>query len=528
MSGGKVRIESPNRDENTDRDQDHMHLKVQGQDGRSQGFKIKKTSVLNKLIEQYCILEGLEMKRIFFLFDGNRVCGTQTPAELNMQNDDTIKVYCENDSNDSTEIDLPQINEAEHEGDASITRDEFLKLKTQVHELQHQLYAAKSMLQTAFTLQPAFDASFNSLVGTCPDSPIKGTCPDSAIPRTPSPGGFNAEVTNAPTPSVHQSTSGKSPEEQLAILRAQNVRLTAEKVELVNSLHRHEQQSMALVVDQVRNIKQKMHASFAKSAELERQRAEKISHGLATVCREVEAAVRESMGVEHVETGRQRHLDDTNRHTNRSTGSYWTHSAANGGVASVASVARLWAAPDIARGANDTNVLSHHESDESELLPTRTTKWDVDSGGFARGRNVNTPPPRAKRGGRHSQSTSPQTHTTSPTPGRGYLTSGTLDQFYSDRSLRQENRGGGLSQSEGGASGRVSALEAPLRLSFQEKQKLVFSDSAAAQEEQAAKPSSFVDEAASGDASQLQIERLSWQSRAGIHCVILVYVALSY
>ena len=85
-----------------------------------------------------------------------------------------------------------------------------------------------------------------------------------------------------------------------------------------------------------------------------------------------------------------------------------------------------------------------------------------------------------------------------------------------------------MSHSEGGASGRVSALEAPLRLSFQERQKLAFSDYAAAQEEQTAKSSGFVDAAASGDASHLQTERLSWQTRAGIHCVRLAYVALRY
>ena len=46
---------------------------------------------LKKLMREYCLRkEGLEKNRMCFLFDGNRLSETQTPAELNMEDGDVI------------------------------------------------------------------------------------------------------------------------------------------------------------------------------------------------------------------------------------------------------------------------------------------------------------------------------------------------------------------------------------------------------------------------------------------------------
>jgi hypothetical protein len=57
-------------------------------------YEIKKTQALKRLMKHYCILKGLEMNTICFLFDGNRLSKTQTPAELNMKDDDMIEARC--------------------------------------------------------------------------------------------------------------------------------------------------------------------------------------------------------------------------------------------------------------------------------------------------------------------------------------------------------------------------------------------------------------------------------------------------
>ena len=69
----------------------YVNLKVKGQDGCSVHFKINRTTALKKLMEAYCAQQGFEMSTICFFFDGMRVCETQTPAELNMEDDDVIE-----------------------------------------------------------------------------------------------------------------------------------------------------------------------------------------------------------------------------------------------------------------------------------------------------------------------------------------------------------------------------------------------------------------------------------------------------
>ena len=64
--------------------------RIKGQDGSLVHFMIKQTTALKKLMEAYCFRQGLEMDRTCFFFARNRLRESQTPAELNMEDDDMI------------------------------------------------------------------------------------------------------------------------------------------------------------------------------------------------------------------------------------------------------------------------------------------------------------------------------------------------------------------------------------------------------------------------------------------------------
>ncbi|KAI9640967.1 Small ubiquitin modifier [Ciborinia camelliae] len=70
-------------------------LKVADQAGTEITFKIKRTKPLGKIIEAYCANKGLDPKIVRFYFDGRRIQGHYTADELEMQDDDRIDVYLE-------------------------------------------------------------------------------------------------------------------------------------------------------------------------------------------------------------------------------------------------------------------------------------------------------------------------------------------------------------------------------------------------------------------------------------------------
>jgi len=55
-------------------------------------FKMKKKTQLKKLMEAYCARQSLQMDQIRFLrlFDGNQIRDTQTPDDLDMEDDEVI------------------------------------------------------------------------------------------------------------------------------------------------------------------------------------------------------------------------------------------------------------------------------------------------------------------------------------------------------------------------------------------------------------------------------------------------------
>ncbi|XP_037371173.1 small ubiquitin-related modifier 2-like [Talpa occidentalis] len=69
----------------------HINLKVSGQDGSVVQFKIKRHTPLSKLMKAYCERQGLSRRQIRFRFDGQPI--NETPAQLEMEDEDTIAVF---------------------------------------------------------------------------------------------------------------------------------------------------------------------------------------------------------------------------------------------------------------------------------------------------------------------------------------------------------------------------------------------------------------------------------------------------
>mmetsp|Transcript_45990 Transcript_45990/g.143881 ORF Transcript_45990/g.143881 Transcript_45990/m.143881 type:complete len:94 (-) Transcript_45990:47-328(-) len=74
---------------------DTINLKVMTQDGSEIFFKCKKTTALSKLMNAFCQRQGMSMQGVRFLFDGERLNGSQTPAEMDMEDGDVIDVMVE-------------------------------------------------------------------------------------------------------------------------------------------------------------------------------------------------------------------------------------------------------------------------------------------------------------------------------------------------------------------------------------------------------------------------------------------------
>uniref|UniRef100_A0A3Q3KYF2 Small ubiquitin like modifier 3a n=1 Tax=Mastacembelus armatus TaxID=205130 RepID=A0A3Q3KYF2_9TELE len=63
---------------------DHINLKVAGQDGSVVQFKIKRHTPLSKLMKAYCERQGLSIRQIRFRFDGQPINETDTPAQVRL------------------------------------------------------------------------------------------------------------------------------------------------------------------------------------------------------------------------------------------------------------------------------------------------------------------------------------------------------------------------------------------------------------------------------------------------------------
>jgi small ubiquitin-related modifier len=80
----------------------YIKLKVIGQGSSETDFKVKMTTYLKKLKESYCQRQGVPMKSLRLLFEGQRIADNHTPKELGMEEEDVIEVYQEQTGGHST------------------------------------------------------------------------------------------------------------------------------------------------------------------------------------------------------------------------------------------------------------------------------------------------------------------------------------------------------------------------------------------------------------------------------------------
>ncbi|CAL1702519.1 unnamed protein product [Somion occarium] len=72
-----------------------INIKVVTQTGEEVFFKIKRSTKLSKLQSAYAQKVGKDVGSIRFLYDGNRVNENDTPASLDMEDNDAIDVMVE-------------------------------------------------------------------------------------------------------------------------------------------------------------------------------------------------------------------------------------------------------------------------------------------------------------------------------------------------------------------------------------------------------------------------------------------------
>ncbi|XP_018572214.1 small ubiquitin-related modifier 2-like [Anoplophora glabripennis] len=79
-------------DETKSNQTEHINLKLLGQNNVVVQFKIKRHTPLRKLVAVYCQHAGLSADVIQFRYDGNWLKETDTPADVEMVDGDTIVV----------------------------------------------------------------------------------------------------------------------------------------------------------------------------------------------------------------------------------------------------------------------------------------------------------------------------------------------------------------------------------------------------------------------------------------------------
>ena len=72
---------------------EHIRLKVMTEDGKEIYIKSKPDKSLKKLMHTFCNRQGVTMNDVYFKFDGERIQPAQTPAELGMEDGDSIHVF---------------------------------------------------------------------------------------------------------------------------------------------------------------------------------------------------------------------------------------------------------------------------------------------------------------------------------------------------------------------------------------------------------------------------------------------------
>ena len=69
-----------------------IQVRTIDENGNAILFALKPTTPLQHLMQAYCNRQGMDMKNLRFMYDGKRIEGAQTPADLDMEDGDTIDV----------------------------------------------------------------------------------------------------------------------------------------------------------------------------------------------------------------------------------------------------------------------------------------------------------------------------------------------------------------------------------------------------------------------------------------------------
>ena len=63
------------------------------QDNGVTGFKLKKSMKFEKMFTAFCTRKGVDRQSTRFLFDGERLQGDQTPADLDMEDNEIVEAF---------------------------------------------------------------------------------------------------------------------------------------------------------------------------------------------------------------------------------------------------------------------------------------------------------------------------------------------------------------------------------------------------------------------------------------------------
>ncbi|KAK9900111.1 ubiquitin-like protein [Cystobasidium minutum MCA 4210] len=74
---------------------EHINIKVVDANHAETYFKIKMTTKLGKLMTAYADRNGQDRSAVKFLYDGQRIAQDDTPAKLDMEDNDSIDVVIE-------------------------------------------------------------------------------------------------------------------------------------------------------------------------------------------------------------------------------------------------------------------------------------------------------------------------------------------------------------------------------------------------------------------------------------------------
>ncbi|PSC72782.1 Small ubiquitin-related modifier 1 [Micractinium conductrix] len=72
-----------------------MSIKVKDQSGGEVVFRVKPHTKFEKIILAFCQKKSVDPAQVRFVYDGNRLDRNSTPAELDMEEGDTIDAFLE-------------------------------------------------------------------------------------------------------------------------------------------------------------------------------------------------------------------------------------------------------------------------------------------------------------------------------------------------------------------------------------------------------------------------------------------------